>query len=214
MREMLQSLNYLCGLLLDSLQYANASLILGSPELGTAHQVWPYQCWIEGSDHIPWSVGNIPADAAQNSISFLCHNSALLADVQAWCPPGPQVFFAKLLSNWAAPTTYWFLGLFLPRCRTLHLPLLNCMTFQWAHFSSLSGSLWMAAQPSVISAIPPSFVSSAPSCSTLMKTWNRTWPSTDPWGTLLVTDLELDFVPALSACLWGSYRTSCLPRLQ
>ena len=32
---------------------------------------------------------------------------------------------AELLSNRSAPSLYWCMGLLLPRCRTLHLPLLN-----------------------------------------------------------------------------------------
>ena len=51
------------------------------------------------------------------------------------------------------------MGLFLPRCRTLHLPLLNLIRFLSAQLSSLSRSRWMAEQPASISTTPPSFVS-------------------------------------------------------
>lgn len=67
------------------------------------------------------------------------------------------------------------------------------MRFLTTQLSSLSRSLWMAAQPSGISAPPPSFVSSPiflrvhsiPSSRSLMNKSNKTGPSTDPWGTLL-----------------------------
>ena len=62
--------------------------------------------------------------------------------------------------------------------------------------------LWIATWPSRVSATSPSSVSSAdllkvhsvPSSKLLMKMLNRTGPSIDPQGTLLVTDLQLDFV--------------------
>ncbi|KAK4810782.1 hypothetical protein QYF61_008754, partial [Mycteria americana] len=69
----------------------------------------------------------------------------------------PRSFSARLLSSWVAPSIYWCLGLFLPKCRTWHFPWLNCMRFLSAHFSSLLRSLWVAARPSGISASPPSF---------------------------------------------------------
>ena len=37
--------------------------------------------------------------------------------------------FTKLLSSLSSPSMYWCLGLFLPRCRTVHFPLLNFMRF-------------------------------------------------------------------------------------
>jgi len=36
----------------------------------------------------------------------------------------------ELLSSRSAPSLYWCIGLFLPRCRTLPLPLLNFIRFQ------------------------------------------------------------------------------------
>lgn len=69
----------------------------------------------------------------------------------------PGSFFAKLLSSWTTPSTYKCLWLFLPSCRTLHLPLWNIMRFLWAHFFRLLRSLWMTAQPPGLSAIPPRF---------------------------------------------------------
>ena len=47
---------------------------------------------------------------------------------------------------------YSYLGLFQHKCKTLHLILLNLTVFLWAHFSSLSRTLWMAPLHSVPSA--------------------------------------------------------------
>lgn len=67
-------------------------------------------------------------------------------------------FTASLLSSWLAPSLcYWCLELFLRRCRTWHLPLLNLMKFL---FASLSRSLCRVAQPSPLLTTPRGFVSS------------------------------------------------------
>ena len=68
----------------------------------------------------------------------------------------------------------------------------------------------MAAQPSGVSTTPPSLVSSAnllrvhsnSSSRSLMKKLNKTGPSTDPWGTPLVTGLER----RLKAAQLGQYQ--------
>ena len=48
--EMTQTLNCCCGPSLDPLHYVHVSLVLGSPELDTALQVWPLQSGVEGKD--------------------------------------------------------------------------------------------------------------------------------------------------------------------
>ena len=96
----------------------------------------------------------------------------------------PRSFSVKLLSSWSAPSRYWCLGLFLPMCRMLHFPLLNCMRFQSAHFSSLLRSLWMAAQPSGVLGNPPIFVSSV-----YIVRWGRTLPHQHLQITVISTQL-------------------------
>ena len=121
----------------------------------------------------------------------------------------PRSLSAELLSSRSTPSLYWCMGLFLPRCRTLYLPLLNFIRFLCAQLSSLSRSRWMAAQPSGVSTTPPSFVSSAnllrvhsnSASKSLMKKLNKTGPSTDPWWTALVTGLQVDSAP-LTTTLW------------
>lgn len=67
----------------------------------------------------------------------------------------------------------------------------------------------LAAQPSFppqVSPHPPSFVSSpdllrvhtTPSSGSLIKILNRTEPSVSPWGTLIVTGFQLNFVSLIS----------------
>jgi len=85
-------------------------------------------------------------------------------------------------------------------CRTLHWALPNFMRLAWAHFSSLSRSLWMASLPSSVSTAPLSLVSSAnllrvhsiPLSVSPTKMLNNTGPSTNPCGTPLVINLHLE----------------------
>jgi len=48
-----QNLNHLCGLLLDSPQYAQVFLVLVSPEMDIVLQMRSHQHWVEGKDHLP-----------------------------------------------------------------------------------------------------------------------------------------------------------------
>ena len=121
----------------------------------------------------------------------------------------PRSLSTELLSSRSTPSLYWCMGLFLPRCRTLNFPLLNLIRFLSAQLSSLSRSRSKAAQPSGVSTTPLSLVSSAnllrvhsnASSRSLMKKLNKTGPSTDPWGTSLVTSLQLDSAPLITT-LW------------
>ena len=51
------------------------SLVLGSPELNTAFQVWPYWCWVERVDHLPQPASNTPPCAAWILLAFLATSS-------------------------------------------------------------------------------------------------------------------------------------------
>ena len=117
----------------------------------------------------------------------------------------PRSFSSKLFPNWVATSMHWCLGLFFSTWRTLHCSWLKFMRFLSAHFSSLFMSLGMAAWPSGISATLPSFVSPAnllrvhcPVIQVVNEDLNRTGPSVDPWGTLLVTGLQQDFIPLIT----------------
>ena len=57
----------------------------------------------------------------------------------------PRSLSTELLSYESIPNLYWCMGLFLPRCSTLHLPWLNYIRFLSAQLSSLSRSHRMAA---------------------------------------------------------------------
>ena len=132
---MLQSFHHSSGPLLDSLCYVHVPLVLRSPELHTVLQVCSLQCWVEGKDHLPWAAGSTLLNAAEDTTtagSIHCWFVFNLVSTSI-----PMSFSAKLLYNWAIPSIYWCMVLFLPRCRTLCFPLLNFMMLLSGLFSSL-----------------------------------------------------------------------------
>ena len=103
------------------------------------------------------------------------------------------------------------MGLLWPECRTWHhSALLNLIQFALAHQSSLSRALCRAFLPSSRSTLPPTLVLSAvlisvlsiPSSRLLIKIINRTGLNTEPWGTPLVSDHQLDLTP-FTTTLWA-----------
>lgn len=151
-------------------------------------QVQTHRSWEEVKDHLLWPAGNTPVDAAHNNISLFLLQDHTAGLHSPWGLPAssgpflPNYFPAARLF----PTTY----------RTLHSPLLNLMILL-AHFSSLSGPVWMAAQPSFSS---PSFVASSahllmrtcsiPPSRLLTQILNRNSLRTDPQSIPLVTGLQ------------------------
>lgn len=121
--------------------------VLKSPELKTALQVWPHHCCV---DLIPRRAVNALPNAAHDTISLLCHKGILLAHSQ-WTSLGPLASFE---TSWLSPSMYWT---FLLRCRALQFSSLNLMKFLLAPNSNPSRVLWMASQPSHLSATPPDF---------------------------------------------------------
>lgn len=93
--------------------------------------------------------------------------------------------------------------------------LVEFMKLMLAHVSSLSAELWMGAWCSGEPGTHPSFVSptnlqrvnSTPSSRSLMKMFNQTGASIDPWGPPLVTGLQIDFAP-LTTTLWAGHSAS------
>ena len=154
----------------------------------------------------------------------------LLAMLFLMCPRIPLAFVASRAHCWLSqpvdhqytqdllctclfqqisPKLYWYKCLFLLRCRTLHLPLLNLITIPSAQLCSLPRSHWTTAQPSGVSATPR-FVSShnllrmlsMHSSSLLMKMFNKTGLSTDPVKTptrIALLILTLCAVPSASS---------------
>lgn len=115
-------------------QYVHISVVLGSPELGPAVQLCP-----TGKDYLPHHADNGLPNVTQEAVDLLCHKSTSLAHSQlVRVTRTPGSFFAVVPSHLLAPSIYWCLPLFLHRCRTLHIPLLDFMRFLSDLFSSPS----------------------------------------------------------------------------
>ena len=95
----------------------------------------------EWDDHASISASNAPADAAQAPICLCACNSMLPTHIQPSVHQDPQVPFSKAGPSHTVPSLYWALWLHCPRCRTLHLFLLNFIQFWGSCSSSLSRSL-------------------------------------------------------------------------
>ena len=106
--------------------------------------------------------------------------------------------FNEKVKKRSSLSLYKYQGLLLPKCNALHLALLNLIRFIWAHFSSLSRSLWMTFLPSSVSTAVLSSVSSAnllrvhviPLSMTLIKMLKSIGPKTSP-----LRDITCDWPP-------------------
>ena len=131
------------------------------PQTWAWHSDMSHKCWAEEKDHLSWPVGNVLPNAAHQAVGLLGHQGTLLADVKLVHQQPQSPFLQNSFpEDW--PLVHpgaW--GLFLPRCRTLHFPLLNFMKCLLAHFSCLSRSPLTASQPSGVAATHLSFVYSA-----------------------------------------------------
>lgn len=178
--EMLQSLNWLRGPLLDSLQYF---------PMDWAAQNWTYYSRrsLTGAE---W-MGRITS--LSMLATLLMRYRTLLAFFATrvyWClmfsllSNRTSAFFsAKLLHSMCWRLHVWSC----PRCRALYFPL-NFMRFLSTHFSSWLRSIWRVAQPAGVSVTPLDLTSSAnlltlpsaPSSRLSMKMSNNVEPSIDP----------------------------------
>ncbi|KAK4818658.1 hypothetical protein QYF61_017266 [Mycteria americana] len=196
-RLLLQTLHQLRCPSLDTLQHLNVSLVVRSPKLNTVFEVRPHQCRVQGHDHFPSPAGHTISDTSQDVIGFLGHLGTLPAHIQPAVNQHSPVLFCLAA----------FQPLF-PRPVALHGVVVTQLAL--AHRSSLSRSLCRAFLPSGRSTLPHNLVSSEnllrvhsiPSSRSLIKMLNRTGPSTEPWGTPLVTGRQVDLTP-FTTTLWA-----------
>ncbi|KAK4832141.1 LOW QUALITY PROTEIN: hypothetical protein QYF61_020881 [Mycteria americana] len=142
-RLVLQTLHQLPCPSLHTLQHLKVSLVVRGPKLNTVFEVWPHQCRVQGHGHFPSPAGHAIFDTSQDAIGFLGHLGTLLAHIQAAANQHPQVLFCLAAFQPLFPKPRC-MGLLWPKCRTLHLALLNLIQLTSAHRSSLSRSLCRA----------------------------------------------------------------------
>lgn len=165
-----------------------------------------HQWWEEDKDHVPWAAGNGLSHTAQDIIGLLCCKGKLLAYVKLAHQDKlgqneNKNFFCQASFKPIGPQPVLVLGLFLPYGRTWHFSFVELHRVPLHMlFLQLFQVLWIAAHPSGLANTTPSFLSSAAlvkvhsisSSRSLVKKLKSTCPSIDPWGTSLVTVLQLD----------------------
>lgn len=98
--------------------------------------MWNNKHWVKRKPGSPGSSSTV-----QDAVWFLCCQCMLLA--HGHLPPRPpQVLFSKACPQPIHPLLCYWKGLFLPRCRTLHLSLLNFIRFLLASSAHLNLSEW------------------------------------------------------------------------
>ena len=132
--------------------------------------VSPEQSRVEGQNHLPRPAGHASSDAAQDTDGFLGCECTLVAHVQLFIHQYSEVLLHRAALNPFIPQPVLILGIAPTKMQDLHLALLNLVRFTWAHFLSLSRSLWMASCPSAMSTTPLSLMSA----DSLLKA-HRTW---------------------------------------
>jgi len=143
------------------------------------------------------------------------------------CHQHPQVLSCWASLSHSSPSLYLCPTLLHPRDSIWHLHLLNFCSPLIVQYSNVSRSFCKASPSSKGSTAPPSLVLSLKmlrmlsthASRSLVKMFNRTGPSIEPWGAALVTDCQPDvalftmtcwaLVPSAvwtcSSCFWTVY---------
>ena len=139
--EVVQPSEHLRGLLRTHSNSFTSSLCWEGPGLHAALHLGPHESRAEADNPLP-ALWNSSVDTAQGTAGLPGHKRTLLACASFSSTRTPKTFSAGLLSRISSPSLYSYLGLSQPKCRSLHLALLNISRFRRAHFSSLSRSGW------------------------------------------------------------------------
>lgn len=212
-REIVQSLCHMWPFIRFSPVCLRASCT-EDPQTWTEHTGWGLPS-AKQRGRVTFLAGSPFPDAAQDPISCPSGKDTVLACV--W----PRSCSAKHLFSRVSACIYWCLGLLPPGCRTFHFPLLNFMMFPSAHFSSLPRSLWMATEPSGVSATLPICVISKLAEGTLLRVcpfgYSSAYPEMikederyrSPWNR--IPWLTCNFVTALISSYPSPYYSSLEP---
>lgn len=109
-----------------ALSSSSLSLLCWRAQNWTHLQVWPHQGQVEAQ--LPQRSGHAFPGAPQDTTGPPGHKGP--ASSWTTCdPPGVPCPSPQSYSVASAPGLCWHLRVFLPRCRTRHLPLLNLLSF-------------------------------------------------------------------------------------
>lgn len=182
--EALLSLHRLYGPPLDSVQEIHVSSVLRSPNLDTAFQVRPHQCWVKGKHHLPQPDEDTPPDAAQTLIfsttkTHCWHGST-------WWPPGPSNSFLQRCFS-ASLVLVWHSGLFFQRAGLR-------ISLHWTYYASYQpiSPAWPRPFPwqhNTLVYQPPAGSMLYPIIQMVNEHAQQDWSPARTWGTALVTGL-------------------------
>lgn len=145
---------------------SSISLVLRSPYLVPAYQVWPLQCWVEGKSHLPQPAGYYPPNVAQETMGICTFVDS--------CLSGLQILLWKAAFQLIDPMHILMLGIILPQGQDFALLL-------------FSGSLLSCSAVSLACRYSSGWHQTSgghtPIIRLLMKILNRAGSSTDLWGT-------------------------------
>ncbi|KAK4818988.1 hypothetical protein QYF61_022819 [Mycteria americana] len=203
----LQTLHQLRCPSLDTLQHLNVSLVVRGPKLNTGFEVRPHQCQVQGHDHCPSPAGHTIFDTSQDAIGFLGHLGTLLAHIQVAVDQHPQVLLCLAAFQPLFPKPVVLHGVAMTQVQDLALGLVEPHTIdlgpsiQPVHIPLQRLPTLPTLQLGVVCKLTEGALNPLRSRS-LIKIFNRTGPSTEPWGTPLVTSHQLDLTP-FTTTLWA-----------
>jgi len=90
---------------------------------------------VEREGHLPWSASCALFNAPQDAIGLLGSQGILLAHDQHVVHQDSQVPLCRAPPQQVNPNLYWFMQLFLPRCKILHLLLLRGMSVKFLEYT-------------------------------------------------------------------------------
>lgn len=145
--QIFQSPNLLSGPSLDSFQVHIFPVLL-SPELNTALQMCPHQCWVEGNNHFSWPAGNAFLMQPKTNVN-ICADSFSLSSSRIHMSFFVKLFFSHLVSSAALVR-----GVVSPRVQNLALPSVELHQISVSPFSGLSRSLWISGYKIEVNSAP------------------------------------------------------------
>lgn len=146
-------------------------------------------------DHLLQPAADALPNAAQDDVGRL----GCKAQIQLVVHQDPQFLLCKALSIWLASQSALTLGAIPLLLQDLAFPLVECHKIHLCPIPQpvevpLNGSTRLWSISYLVSPANLLRVQPVPSSRSLMKMLNRIGPSIDPWGTPLVTGLQLGFV--------------------
>lgn len=116
--------------LLDILQQLHIFLLWEAQDLDTVLQMEPHNSRAEQDHFLPFPAGHPSSDAPLHTVGLLSHRHTLLAHVQFFIHHNPQVFLCRAALDEFFSQSVHISGIAQSQRNTLHLAVLNLITFK------------------------------------------------------------------------------------